>query len=83
MQQLGETNQWTIQVVSAEEDICSWIDDLGGPLQIVTSDVLHIIDLRLGVVTEPFDVTTKQVLGVIDYRLGNISSGNNNTGCEY
>ena len=79
----SDTSQWAVQILELVNDICDWIDNLGGPFQITTSDVLYIIDVRLGIITETFTVTTKQVLGVIDYRLGNIPSGNNNTGCVY
>ena len=64
-------------------DICTWIESLGGPSGVTTAEVLHIVDVRLGIASEPFSVTTSQVLGIIDYRLGYIESGNNNTGCEF
>jgi len=83
MPHMSDTSQWAVQVVVAL-GICDWIEDLGGPAVIITSDIFMLIQHRNNQ-TSPSGYTfipdTPQIFGCIQYRNGNIPGGNTTTGC--
>ena len=78
-----KTHTWPVTIGAQSNDLCQWIVANGGWAALTTSNVLYIIDVRLGLQNPGWSVTTTQVLGIIDYRLNNCPSGNTNTGCEF
>jgi len=78
-----KTFQWDIQT-TATDDICSWIDNTGGPTNLTITDIFELIDSYLFEIPPTgysFVPTLQNVFGVVDYYLG--FNGDLLTGCNY
>ena len=67
-------------------EICKYIQDKGSPDGLTIVNIFEIIDayiLNSPIAGYIFIPTIYHVFGVIDYYLGFISSGNQNTGCNF
>ena len=81
----SDVKSWSI-TISGALNICSWIDDLGGPTSINFTNLINIIQHftnQTKVDGYNFIPTFKDTYGTIQYWNNNISGGNTTTGCDF
>ena len=86
MPHMSDASTWTIRVIQPGQEICSWINDLGGATVISSLDLFALVQSFVNqeaVTGYSFIPTSLEIFGCTQYWVGNIPAGNNNTGCDY